>query len=75
MKNGDDDKRRRSNDLAPFALVGEVGLTIALSMLGGVLLGRLIDSHFGTAPIATLLGLLLGLAVGIYGVYRLISSL
>lgn len=75
MKNGEDGKRRKSDDLAPFALVGEVGLTIALSMLAGVLVGRFVDSHFGISPIATLLGLLLGLAVGIYGVYRLISSL
>ena len=75
MKQGDDGKRRRSDDFAPFALVGEVGLTIALSMLAGVLIGRFIDSKFGISPVATLIGLLLGLAVGIYGVYRLISSL
>jgi ATP synthase protein I len=72
---GNNRKRRRSDDLAPLALVGEVGLTIALSMLAGVLVGSFIDSHLHTSPIATLLGLLLGLAVGIYGVYRLISSL
>jgi F0F1-type ATP synthase assembly protein I len=76
MKNGNDDKRpNRWSDYTGLALVGEVGLTIALSMLAGVGIGHFIDSKLGTSPIATLIGLLLGLAAGIYGVYRLISSL
>jgi hypothetical protein len=81
MNNGGDGdganrrNRRKLSDYAGLALVGEVGLTIALSMLAGVLIGRFIDSKLGTSPIATLIGLLLGLAAGIYGVFRLISSL
>jgi ATP synthase protein I len=77
MNTGDDGNRRnrrKLSDYSGFALVGEVGLTIALSMLAGVLIGRFIDGKLGTTPIATLIGLLLGLAAGIYGVYRLISS-
>jgi F0F1-type ATP synthase assembly protein I len=76
MKNSDDDRRpNRWRDYSGLALVGEVGLTISLSMLAGVLIGHFIDDKLGTTPIATLIGLLLGLAAGIYGVYRLISSL
>ena len=76
MKNSDDDQRpNRWRDYSGLALVGEVGLTISLSMLAGVGIGLFIDSKLGTSPIATLIGLLLGLAAGIYGVYRLISSL
>jgi F0F1-type ATP synthase assembly protein I len=76
MKNSDDDQRpNRWRDYSGLALVGEVGLTISLSMLAGVLIGHFIDDKLGTTPIATLIGLLLGLAAGIYGVYRLISSL
>jgi F0F1-type ATP synthase assembly protein I len=75
MKNGDDDQQPNRRDYTAFALLGQVGLTISLSMLAGVLIGRFIDSKLDTSPIATLIGLLLGLAAGIFGVYRLISSL
>ncbi len=74
MKN---DKRRRSqpSDWTAFALIGQVGLSIALGALLGIGIGLFIDSKLHSSPIATLIGLLLGLAAGIYNVYRLISSL
>jgi predicted F0F1-ATPase subunit len=74
MKN---DKRRRSqpNDWAAFALIGQVGLNISLGALLGIGLGLFIDSKLHSSPVATLIGLLLGLAAGIYNVYRLISTM
>ena len=63
------------SDWYAFALLGQVGLTIVIPCLLGIGAGLFIDNHFHTSPIATLIGLLLGLAVGIYGVFRLISSL
>ncbi len=71
----DRNKLPDENPWSAFALVGQVGLTISLSMLAGIGVGLLIDNHFGTRPVATLIGLLLGLAAGVYGVYRLISAL
>jgi ATP synthase protein I len=73
MKN-DDQQRPGPNDWSALALLGQVGLTIALSMLLGIGLGLFIDHQFNSAPVATLIGLLLGLAAGVYGVYRLVSS-
>ena len=74
MKN---DKQRRSkqSDWAAFGLIGQVGLYISAGALLGIAAGLFIDNRFHTSPVATLIGLLLGLAAGIYGVYRLISSL
>ena len=74
MKN---DKQRSSQrgDLAAFALIGQVGLMISLGAVLGIAAGLFIDSKFHSSPVATLIGLLLGLATGIYGVYRLISNL
>ncbi len=71
------DKRRRSqpSDWAAFGLIGQVGLNIALGALLGIGIGLFIDSKLHSSPIATLIGLLLGLAAGIYNVYRLISSM
>jgi ATP synthase protein I len=73
MKN-QNNKPQDSNSWTAFALLGQVGLTIVISMLIGLGLGLFIDHQFNTAPIATLIGLLLGLAAGVYGVYRLVSS-
>ena len=69
-------KPRKTNEYSAFALLGMVGLYIAGGALLGVAVGAFIDSKLQTGShIATLIGLLLGLAVGIYGVFRLISSL
>ena len=75
MKNPNNKERPDYKDYNAFALLGQVGLYIAGGALLGVAVGTFIDSKFHTAPVATLIGLLLGLAVGIYGVFRLISSL
>ncbi len=60
--------------LVAFSLVGQVGLMISLGALLGVFAGLFVDSKLHTTPIATIIGLLLGLAAGIYGVFRLIST-
>ncbi len=74
MKN---DKQRptKRGDLTAFALIGQVGLMISLGAVLGIVVGLFIDDKLGSSPVATIIGLLLGLAVGIYGVYRLVSSL
>jgi ATP synthase protein I len=73
MKN-DDQKRPDLSGWSSLALLGQVGLTIVLSMLLGIGIGLFIDRQLNSAPVATLIGLLLGLAAGVYGVYRLVSS-
>ncbi|MGH2505419.1 MAG: AtpZ/AtpI family protein, partial [Ktedonobacterales bacterium] len=63
MKN---DKQRRSkqSDWAAFGLIGQVGLYISAGALLGIAAGLFIDHRFQTSPVATLIGLLLGLAAG-----------
>jgi ATP synthase protein I len=73
MKN-DDRQRPDLSGWSSLALLGQVGLTIVLSMLLGIGIGLFIDHQLNSAPVATLIGLLLGLAAGVYGVYRLVSS-
>ena len=74
MKN-DNQKHPNANDYSAFALVGQVGIYIAGGALLGLAAGSFIDGKLHTTPVVTLIGLLLGLAVGIYGVFRLVSSL
>lgn len=45
-----------------------VGICIVLGLLGGFWL----DGKFGTKPLLTIVGLVLGLALAVYGVYRMI---
>ncbi len=52
-----------------FALVG-IGSYLAVSIVLPTLLGRFLDARYETDPALTLLGLLLGLAAGLYGAYR-----
>jgi predicted F0F1-ATPase subunit len=74
MKN-DRQRRSQNGDWAAFGLIGMVGLNISVGALAGIGIGLFIDSKLHSSPIATLIGLLLGLAAGIYNVYRLISSM
>jgi ATP synthase protein I len=60
--------------LAAFRLVG-VGFYIALCIVGGVFGGIALDSRFGTSPVLTLVGLILGLVLAFYGVYQMLSPL
>jgi F0F1-type ATP synthase assembly protein I len=67
----------RNSSFRVYAIASQVGLGIVLPLVGGGVLGWYLDSHVfhNTVPIATLIGLLLGLIAGVYGFIRLISLL
>ena len=56
---------------AAFRLVG-VGFFIGGSIVLGVIAGRWLDSMLNTGPILVIVGLILGLIVAFYGVYRML---
>ena len=56
-----------------LALVGQLGFTIAIPIVLLAVGGNLLDGYAHTGHIFVLLGLLLGLAAGIYGAYRLFT--
>lgn len=49
-----------------------VGWFVGISILVGVLGGLWLDNKFGTKPILVIVGLILGLIVAFYGVYRML---
>ena len=55
-----------------LALVGQLGLVIAIPLVLGYLGGTYLDDLTNT-NVFLYLGLLLGLVVGIFGAYRLLS--
>ena len=52
-----------------LGLVG-IGTYLAVSIAGMAIVGSLLDRHFGTDPLLTLVFLVLGLLVGFLGAYR-----
>jgi ATP synthase protein I len=54
--------------------VSAVGAELAIATLLGLFGGSWIDGRFGTRPIFTFLGLALGLAAGMKGLYRLVRA-
>ena len=60
--------------LAAFRLVG-VGFYIVLCIIGGTFGGIALDGRYGTSPMLTLVGLLLGLVLAFYGVYQMLIPL
>ena len=79
MKNRNNPKIDESKDssIKVYAIASQVGLGIVLPLVAGGVIGWYLDSHVfkDSVPIATLIGLLLGLAAGVYGFIRLISLL
>jgi ATP synthase protein I len=56
-----------------LALVSQLGLTMVISILIGLVAGRWIDATLGTTPWAFIVLLLLGIAAGIFGVIQLVT--
>ncbi len=52
-----------------------IGWYIGISVAGGILGGIWVDNKLGTSIVFTLVGIVLGLAVALYGTYRMISPL
>lgn len=79
MKNRNRRSAARSNaeSATAFALAAQAGLGIVLPLVAGGLIGWYLDGHVfhSHVYVATLLGLLLGLLVGILGLVRLLRLL
>ena len=59
---------------AALRLTG-VGFFIAICILLGTFTGLWLDDKFNTEPLFTIGGLVVGLVIAIYGVYRMIRPL
>ena len=67
-----------NRDQAPMRTIGVAGglsFVLALSALLGALAGRYLDQRWGTGPWITLVGTLLGTAVGFYEVVTVLKQL
>jgi F0F1-type ATP synthase assembly protein I len=76
MKNDDGNKNQIDPSIwTAFAIPGQMIAYIVGGAFLGFVVGHFIDSLLNSTPVATFIGLLLGLAVGIYGIFRFVISL
>ena len=60
--------------LAYAALFSEIGISLLVTTLVGVLVGRWVDSQLGTLPIFVIVGFLVGAGAGTVAIYRLVNK-
>lgn len=58
-----------------LALALSVGTVISSNIVGGIIVGYLLDRWLGTAPVAITTGLVLGTISAFLGLYRIVSRL
>lgn len=54
-----------------FTLIG-VGWYVAISILLGVVVGMWLDKKLGTSPFLALAGLIMGIVMAFFGMYRML---
>ena len=58
---------------AYVALFSEIGISLLVTTLVGVLVGYWVDEQLGTLPIFVIVGFLVGAGAGTVMIYRLVS--
>lgn len=66
-------KKEQDNFFVAWGIYGAVGFQLAISVVGGLLLGSWIDGRFKTTPWLTLIGLLIGSIGGFYNLLRILK--
>jgi len=60
----------RKSSMHHYLRYSAVGIEMGLSVVAGLLIGKLLDDHLGTTPWLTLVFLLFGCAAGFRAIYR-----
>lgn len=69
------ERRRKQTDTWLYlGVVGQIGYTVAIPLVAGVLAGVFIDRTAGTKPVATLIGLGLGAVISVIGFVRTLQE-
>ncbi len=64
------DKQEDFDLLNSFALLTQIGLTLAVPIIIGIVAGKLLDSAFGNGHLFLFLFLAAGIVIGFYAAYR-----
>jgi len=55
---------------AGISAAGTIGFYLLSSVVVGLVFGRWIDTHFGSGPWATIVGIILGMIAGLWATYK-----
>ena len=66
--------RNSNSPWRAMGVVGVIGVELAVLLLLGLWLGKKLDMLLQTSPIFLILGMLLGLAIGVWSVIRIIKT-
>lgn len=62
------------NPWRAITLVTLIGVDMAVCVIAGVFLGKYLDGLFATNPLFLMVGLIVGLGIGVYSVYRIVRG-
>lgn len=65
----------KQNSARIFLLAGNIGFSMSLPLVGGVLLGYFLDNRYLTSPRMTLVFLFVGFCIGCYSMYKILKEL
>lgn len=65
--------KQSNGPMKAFMFVGLIGIDLAIATTGGFWLGRKLDRWVNTEPLFLIIGVLLGLAVGIFSVFQMLK--
>jgi ATP synthase protein I len=65
-----EEKNKRKREFADVARLSSVGIGLVVSVAIGYFAGAAIDRHFHTAPVFTMVFIILGICAGFLNVFR-----
>ncbi len=74
MKQTPTNKHPEISGLSALALVGQLGLIVALCIVGGLFAGLFVDRLLGGTGIVLVLGIFLGIGAGAVSAYKLLMK-
>ena len=66
--------KQTNEPLRALMFVGLIGIDLAATTIGGFFLGRFLDQRLSTEPLLLIVGVLFGLALGIFSLVPMVKS-
>lgn len=65
----------RLQEMVSVGKVATIGIELAVFVTAGILIGKYFDARYKIEPWLTILGLIVGAAIGFYSLYKTIMNL
>ena len=52
-----------------------LGWYVGFCIVGGIAVGVIVDANMGTGPVLTVVGLIVGIVLAFFGLYRMVRSI